>query len=77
MLLNFYHISSNHYVLFRDVMLGNWGRFVIALHGLRHLRSFPFLTAALDTQDSAAGAHHICPISRNLSPSVSLTFYRF
>lgn len=54
----FLYISSNYNVFFRDVVIGYWGRFVIALYDLR---PFPFLIAALATQASAAVAHSYLP----------------
>lgn len=45
-----YHISSNYDILFSDVMLGYWGRFVITLYELRVLRPLSFLSTPIATQ---------------------------
>lgn len=56
-----YHISSNYDILFRDVVLGYWGRFVITLYELRLLRPLSFLSTPIATQASAAVVHSYLP----------------
>lgn len=56
-----YHISSNYDILFRDVVLGYWGRFVVTLYELRLLRPLSFLSTPIATQASAAVVHSYLP----------------